>query len=479
MRLDPRPSPPSSGRPLVAALMSSLVPGAGQLYLGRRRRGVAMLLGGVAVVIACVLLWRNGRGMLTRVLTTPSWLLGLLAIDAVLLGLRVWCVVDAGRLGAGPATGPVRRGLLAGMAALVLFTAVPHSVAAFYDVQAYDLLTSVFGGGDDGSAALSEGRTGNHPVVPGRITVLLLGGDAGPGRIGLRTDTMIVVSVEPASGRAVLFGLPRNLMQVPLAPGPARSYFGGCCFPRPLNELYAFAQEERRDLFPSTRHPGIIAVRGAAEELLGIRIDHYALVDLRGFVDVINALGGVTVKVTDPVRVEVDQLKQNGGPAYTLQPGRHHLSGLVALAYVRQRKETSDYDRMRRQRCLLSSLAAETNAADLLRAFPRLARVLKRSVVTDIPVRELPTLLQAAAGKQARTTTVGFTPPAYVTGYTAGYPIPDVHRIQAVVRKLLLRGAGAPARAPAGSSKPSTPRPQTSSRLQGPDNCEQSARPQR
>jgi LCP family protein required for cell wall assembly len=467
-----RAEPPPNGRPLVAALLSSLLPGAGQLYLGWTRRGLAMLVGGGAAVVGTLAVWRAGRDLLARVLTSPSWLLGLLAIDAALLGFRVWCVVDAARLGVGQ-VGPARRGVLGGMAALVLFTAAPHSVAAFYDVQAYDLITSVFSG-SDGSGGFGDGHTGNHASVPGRITVLLLGGDAGPGRTGLRTDTMIVASVEPATGRTTLFGLPRNLVQVPLPPGPARDYFGGCCFPRPLNELYAFAELERRDLFPASRHPGIIAVRGAAEELLGIRIDRYALVDLRGFVDVINALGGVTVDVTNPVRVEVDRLQQDGGPAFVLQPGRHHLSGLVALAYARQRKETSDYDRMRRQRCLLGALAAQTDAAELLRAFPRLVPVLKRSVVTDIPVRQLPTLLRAAGGHRARTTSVGFTPPGYTTGYAAGYPIPDVQRIRATVRRLVLRGGTATTRSPSTTTRAvtSTTRP-----AQAPDDCEQSARP--
>ncbi|HEV8165003.1 MAG TPA: LCP family protein, partial [Actinomycetota bacterium] len=165
---------------------------------------------------------------------------------------------------------------------------------------------------------------------------------------------------------------------------------------------------------------------------------HYALVDLKGFVDVVNALGGVTVEVTKPIRVEVDRLGTEGPrPAFVLQPGRRHLNGYTALAYVRSRKTTSDYDRMQRQRCLLGSLARQTDPAEVLRAFPRLASVLKQSVATDIPASRLPSLLEAAGGHRARVTTVGFTPPTYTAGWSAGYPIPDVPRIQGAVRKLL------------------------------------------
>jgi polyisoprenyl-teichoic acid--peptidoglycan teichoic acid transferase len=275
--------------------------------------------------------------------------------------------------------------------------------------------------------------------------VLLLGGDAGPDRQGLRTDTMIVASIELKTGKAALFGLPRNLVQVPLPPGPAADFFGGGGFPRPLNELYAFAELERRDLFPAGRRPGVLAVAGVAETMLGLPIDHYALVDLKGFVGVVDALGGVTVEVIKPIRVEVDRLGTEGPqPAYVLQPGRRKMSGFTALAYVRSRKTTSDYDRMQRQRCMLGSLARQTDPAEVLRAFPKLVNVVKRSIATDIPAGRLPALLEAVGGRRAAVSTVGFTPPTYAAGWSAGYPIPDVPRIRRTVRKLLrLPGATA------------------------------------
>ena len=176
---------------------------------------------------------------------------------------------------------------------------------------------------------------------------------------------------------------------------------------------------------------------GAAEELLGLPIDHYALVDLLGFIDVVDALGGVTINNLKPVRVEIDRLGRPGPhPAFELQRGRHRLNGYSALAYSRSRKTTSDYDRMQRQRCVIGSLARQTNPAQLLAAFPRLVKVLKRSVATDIPANRLPSLLQAAGGQPVKVTTVGFTPPTYNSGWSSGYPIPDVHKIRSTVRRL-------------------------------------------
>jgi LCP family protein required for cell wall assembly len=326
------------------------------------------------------------------------------------------------------------------MVGVIGLTAAPHLASAYYDLQAYDLITSVFSGSDPGWRASGGGGTANGvaTALPGRITVLLIGGDAGEGRQGLRTDSMIVASAELATGRTSLFGLPRNLVQAPMPEGPAADLFGCGCFPRPLNELYAFAELERPDLFPGGRHPGVVALAGVAEALLGIPIDHYALVDLKGFVELVNALGGVTVNVTRPILIEVDRLGTEGAhPAYELRPGRRHLDGWRALAYARSRKTTSDYDRMQRQRCLLGSLARQTDPAELLRTFPRLVGVIKHNVVTDIPAAKLPALIEAAGAQRARVSTIGFAPPTYAAGWSAGYPIPDVPLIQRTVRRML------------------------------------------
>jgi LCP family protein required for cell wall assembly len=448
------PEPPSRPpprarrrRPLLAALLSCLIPGTGQLYLGHRRRGTAMLVVTVLFLAVGIGLWSDPAA-LSRIAVQPRALLALLVADAGLLVFRVVAVLDAYLLAVrdgrrARASAGWRQGAAVGLVAIVALTAAPHAAAAYYDLQAYDLLTSVFAGEDPAWQARNRDRhhIGNGLVtaVPGRVTVLLLGGDAGPGRSGLRTDTMMVASLEVATGRVALFGLPRNLVRAPLPDGPAADHFEECrCFPRLLNELYAFAEDEHPELFPHSRRPGVAAVAGVAEQLLGLPIDHYALVDLLGFVDVVDALGGVTVNNGKPLEVEIDRLGRPGSqPAFELQPGRRHLNGFTALAYSRSRKTTSDYDRMQRQRCVIGSLARQTNPSELIAAFPRLAKVLKRSVATDIPSTHLPGLLEAVGDQQFRVAAVGFTPPTYNSGWSSGYPIPDVPKIQAAVRRML------------------------------------------
>jgi polyisoprenyl-teichoic acid--peptidoglycan teichoic acid transferase len=428
------------GRALAAASLSCLLPGAGQLYLRRWRRATAMLLVAALWLVGAGVVWQSREG-LPRLMLQPTWLLALLALDVLLLAFRVSCVVDAYRLGGGSfraAPGPRAAPVVAGLALVMAVTVVPHAAVGYYDLQAYDLLTSVFRQVPRlGAAPVSPGVSGSAPAsLPGRVNILLIGGDAGHGRTGLRADTMIVASVQPASGRVVLFGMPRNLVRVPLPRGPDRA-FACRCFPRPLNELYTYAQEHPA-LFPGAARPGVNALRGVAERLLGIRIDYHALVDLQGFVDLVDALGGATIRTTEPIHVEIDHLGRGpGGPAYDLKPGRHHLDGVTALAYARSRKTTSDYDRMRRQRCLLEALGQQADTGRLLRAFPRLARVVKRNVSTDIPLDQLPNLIATTSRHRPRVEAVGFTPPDFVKGWASGYPIPDVARIHQTVRATL------------------------------------------
>jgi LCP family protein required for cell wall assembly len=423
---------PPAPVPLLAAFLSALVPGLGQLYTGRRRLGVVVLAATAPLLLLAVVASRLGPIALLPLLLRPSVLVGLLALDLALALIRLGCVVDAFRsaqLRRGPPPGGRYAAPLVGLALIAAATVAPHLAAGYYDVQAYRLLSSV-AGAPAGAPATWLQRD--------RASVLLLGGDAGPGRVGLRTDTMIVASVQRTTGAVALFGLPRNLTRVPL-PGRAAAAFACGCFPQPLNALYGWAHAHPA-LFPGGPDPGATALMGAAQELLGIPIDHYALVDLSGFVDVIDALGGVTVDVDERVHDRLSPATP-GGPwrSFDIRPGRRHLDGQAALAYARSRRATSDYDRMRRQRCLLAALARQADPTTLLRAVPRLVPLVQRSVATDVPTRDLPALARLAAkARRDRVATLGLTPPRFApTRDAAGYPVVDVPAVRAAVSQTL------------------------------------------
>jgi len=505
-----------------------------------------LLLGVVAAYVLSM-----GRVRLLGLLVQPRWLAVFVAAGLVVLAWRLFAVLDAAWLEGrrrGPADGLARVLVLLVVVGVIL----PHVVMTAYGLRTIRLLDAVFvaapaapASGDalpppvtvpGSSPATSEpdssgpgpdlatappappqrnllfrdgvgdpDAVGIYPeIVAGyapppfvpfeervgvdRITVLLAGGDAGPGRSGLRTDTMIVATLDTTTGKAALFGIPRNLAQVPLprrfdeafvgleqrlAPPPSSTTtttppettttlpggstttvpgesttttttttppFVSCrCFPDQLNALYPYARKLRRT-FPNAVDPGMEALRQTLQKLLGLHIDYYALVDMAGFVALVDAVGGVDVEVTQPLHAEVSPPVE-GAPWATVdvQPGRHHLSGTEALAYARARKHSSDYVRMQRQRCLLRALAAEVDPFTLLRSFPAIADAIESSVVTDIPLGFLPDLIEAAASLDlGDIVTVGLVPPYYApTRDAKNHPVPDVGRIRSKVRRVL------------------------------------------
>jgi LCP family protein required for cell wall assembly len=264
----------------------------------------------------------------------------------------------------------------------------------------------------------------------GWLNLLLVGGDAGYGRSGLRTDTMIVVSLQAGTGKAVAFGIPRNMQSVPL-PGEAGRIYG--TYDGILNALYGFGRLHP-ELFPGGRDAGVTALKQTISQLLGIPIHYYALVDLRGFVEMVDALGGVTVKVTDRVEDEVSPPYQ-GEPwiPIDVHPGDVvEMDGRLALAYARSRWATSDYNRMRRQRCLLDAMAHQVDVVRVLRSFPRIAGAIKKYVSTDIPLGRVPDLVELITNVDSgKSVAESFAPPRYSL-------VPDVEEIRAQVRRMIL-----------------------------------------
>ncbi len=289
-----------------------------------------------------------------------------------------------------------------------------------------------------------------------RIAVLLLGSDAGPGRTGTRTDTIILAVLDVDTGRAGLFSVPRNFVGVPL-PDELSDAFPDRRWPQMINALYSYASRYP-ERFPDARDPGAAALKGAISKLTGVPVDYYALVDMAGFVRLVDALGGVTIDVPRPVATWLSPpVPGEDWAYYEIPAGRQHLNGHQALAYVRSRTGTSDYDRMSRQRCLLGALRRQADLPTLLLAFPALTEALKDAVRTDVPLDVLPQLAELAlAVPPEHVVAVGFVPPRYVSGWTTGrYPMPNTSLIQRTIAEALPTD-GLPAElAPSGIDLPS------------------------
>lgn len=436
----PDSGPPGAQRGIRAAFFSLLLPGAGQLWLGRSQRGVALVVVALSLVAATIVAAGRGADDLAGLLVRPGVLEALLLANLMILAFRAFAIADAyvcGRrpgAGAGGAMGAST--LRMAGATLALIVLLPHVAVTFYGLEARATIGGVFPG-TPAHAADIEGEPPRGPWdQDGRLTVLLVGSDAGPERTGVRTDTIVVASLDVATGDAALISVPRNLVRVPL-PAWVGTDERCRCYPKAINGLYAHF-EDRTDLVPRGVDPGAAVLRGALEQLLGVRIDHHAIADLRGFVDAIDALGGVTVDVERRIYDQLDSPDPGQWDAIDLRRGRHHLDGREALVYVRTRRNTDDYQRMARQRCFLGALLEQKGTSDVLRAFPRLAAIVRTSISTDLPRAVLPDVVELATGvDRSDIEVLSVTPPELAPRDARGYPVADPVRVRSAVRELL------------------------------------------
>ena len=251
-----------------------------------------------------------------------------------------------------------------------------------------DLIAGVFH--DNGKSATVDAKVnpfGNQE----RVNVLLLGGDGGAGRIGVRTDTVIVASIDTSTGNTTLISLPRNLENLPFPPGspPAKLYPNGFVAPDEseglLNAVYRNGPMLHPGILGPTDNPGADWLKLGVGQALGLKIDYFVLVNLDGFSRLVDALGGITVNVNYYVPVGGEPSIGILPDAY-IAPGPHqHMDGATALAYARGRFGLSDYDRMARQRCTIKAIIDAADPVTLLQQYRKLAATTKDIVSTDIP----------------------------------------------------------------------------------------------
>jgi LCP family protein required for cell wall assembly len=254
-----------------------------------------------------------------------------------------------------------------------------------------------------------------------------LGGDAGPDRDGLRPDSITVVSIDAETGQAVTIGLPRNLEDVPfdedspLASAYPEGYgsIDGCevdvCL---LNSIYTEVELVSPEMYPDAvaqgSEPGIEGMRDAAEGITGLQIQYYVLIDMQGFSDLIDALGGVTMTVENRVPMGAGHDEEGNEVAITewIEPGTQVLDGYHALWYARSRYETSDYDRMQRQAQLQEAMLQQFNPGNVLSKFQAVAAAGAQVVHTDIPQSMLGYFVDLASKtKELPVSRVALVPP--------------------------------------------------------------------
>lgn len=375
--------------PGVTTFLSFLFPGLGQLY-ARHTRAAAVFATPVLVLILFILL-QLPRGIDTFVaqLIAPSFALATLFVIVLLGAWRLASIGHAFRMA--PELARRQRSAIAVLVALVIGVGAMHGVAGYYALLFYDAGSQIFepeetpppvaGASESPSPSDTFGFETPSVTLPpptNRVTFLLTGVDSGHDRTHALTDTLLVVSVNRDTKEAVMLSIPRDTARFPM-------YSGGT-YNSKINSLMTYAS-----LHPKEYPDG--AVGTLANEigyLIGIPVNYFAAVNLEGFQSMVDLVGGVDIVnprwITDPVYDWFD-----GTYGFTLSPGKHHLNGKVALAYVRSRYGAGDNDftRAARQQELLVALRSKMGSTDMLAKLPQILKVAAKTIRTDFPADEI------------------------------------------------------------------------------------------
>jgi LCP family protein required for cell wall assembly len=385
------------------SILSCLLPGLGQLAMGRGRWALLFLvpsllgLGWIAVQLSQGLAW-FGLSLLDETFVAP-----LIAILALLAVWRVLAVVQAFLTAPGRRRWPkLERAIVA---ALVLSLTATHVVAvagawAVYRtgvaMNSNDMLSDSSLAGASPSATSTAPTPSptptptpaaysslppwafawstatpapTYPSNPDRITFLLIGVDLMTGRSHTLTDSMILATLDVHTNKATLISVPRDT-------GSFDLYYGGAVTGGfKLNELMEAASS------PSFGSPdsGVETLVNEIGFLVGLPIDYYAAVDLEGFVKMVQAIGGVDVNVTTAVD---DPFTGTFVPT-----GLIHMDGHLALKYARSRMSSSDYARAGRQQQVLVALARKVVTPEVVPQLPDLLSLAGTTIATDFPMK--------------------------------------------------------------------------------------------
>jgi LCP family protein required for cell wall assembly len=215
---------------------------------------------------------------------------------------------------------------------------------------------------------------GDGQITDGPMNVLVLGVDTRPDdeEMGSRTDTIMLVQIVPKTGEVKLLSVPRDLL-VEVQPGMKDR----------INAAYNYG--------------GIDQTISALENYTDVPIEHYAIIDFKGFSEVISTMGGVKVDVGHGEFPE----------KWHMGEGVQRLGGRKALFYARYRGTAGgDLDRMERQRELVAALRSKALRWNTVKKMPETIKVIDRNVQTDLGVSDAISLGRALIrqGRHARMT---------------------------------------------------------------------------
>ncbi|GAB2754498.1 hypothetical protein GCM10027020_03230 [Nocardioides salsibiostraticola] len=435
-------------RAIALMVMTLVIPGSAQLMAGNRRVGQAAVrvwLGFLTLGAVTLLALVIHRELAFWMVANTSLLLVLrLALIAGAIGWG-YLLVDAWRIGQPLSLSMSHRRAVVGVNGVMCFAVAGTLLFGAHIVGVQrDFIIATFGNGAATDASA------------GRYNVLLMGGDSGAGRWGLRPDSMTVASIDAETGKTVLIGLPRNMANFPFKKGSvmAREFPQGFdCDGCYLNGVSTWAGDNT-ELFPKSKSPGVDATIMAIEGITGLDVNYWAMVNLEGFKELVDAVGGVKLNVRD--RIPVGGL----GSDVTgyIEPGNKVLNGHDTLWYARAREGSDDYSRMARQKCVMNAMVSQISPQKAVVNFQDIAKASSEMIQTDLPASELDRFMALGLkAKGEKIASVSLVPPMINTAD------PDIDLVQGKIQDTIdqSEGAAKPAPGATGQGKKKTQAPQS------------------
>ena len=261
-----------------------------------------------------------------------------------------------------------------------------------------------------------------------RINVLLLGMDQRDAErsagIPTRTDTMIILSVDPVAKTAAMVSLPRDMwVQIP-GLGEQR-----------INEAYPYGESHHVD------GGGSGLLERTIERNFGIHITNYAAVNFVGFEQVVDALGGVVIDVPRPLKDDAYPTPDYGLERVYFAPGPQLMDGVTALKYARSRHSDNDLARNARQQAVLVAIRDRTLRFDSLSRLPALVDIGTRAAQSDFSAGDLLSLGKLASQVSADHVKTLVIQPPLVRDFRgvggAALLMPDTAGIRKAIQQLL------------------------------------------
>ncbi|GAA1807969.1 LCP family protein [Nesterenkonia flava] len=443
-------------RAVILTALTTFLPGGAQITAGSRRIGRAAL----AVTVGCwltlllgVLMYLTMRGVLLSALTQPfiMWLGSVILVLLALGWLFLW--LDTARLVRFAKLAPGLRPILGVvMVVLMVITSGGLAYGAHVLNQSRHALAGIFSAGPAIDA------------TDGRYNFLLMGADAGEGREGVRPDSIHVVSVNAETAETIIFSIPRNFQNARFSEdSPMREVYpegfncGNDCI---INFLYTEVTNNYSHLYPEAADPGAEAMMDAVSGTLDLPVDGYVMIDMAGFEQLIDAMGGVTVQSDGWVPHRGHRPDGTWGWAWW-EPGTYTFNGQEALGFARSREWSSDYNRIQRQQCIQQAMVSQFSPQTLLTRFTEIMQAGENLVETNLPQSQLGSLLDLAVqAQQNEPQRLVLGAPDFGSSGDLFSTYPDFDQIHARVDQLMAAEGGGEEESDDEASAPADPAPE-------------------